>query len=288
MRSVLGTPSAATTFARDMPGEIVAVPCAERAAACATMIREINKRTSCSSSDADALKDRLEQRKAIGGAEQGVDRALGVRHHAEHIAARAHDPRDVAHRAVRVVRLLRLERARGVAEDHLAFALESVERLVVGAVASVAVRDRKYDLLTALVVRGEHRLGRFDAQVDGRTDELERGVAQQRAGKQSRLAGDLKPVAEADHGPTALSVLHDLAHDRAEARDRAGAQVVAVAEAAGEDDDVTPLQVVILVPEVDRFLAERLDDGLKGVVVAVGARERDDAELHEEVTSAIS
>src|SRR5688572_2294445 len=130
MRSVLGTPSAATTFARDMPGEIVAVPCAERTAACATMIREISKRTSCSSSDADALKDRLEQRKAIGGAEQGVDRALGVRHHAEHIAGRAHDSGDVAHRAVGVVRLLRLERARSIAEDHAAFALESVERLV--------------------------------------------------------------------------------------------------------------------------------------------------------------
>ena len=63
-------------------------------------------------------------------------------------------------------------------------------------------------------------------------------------------------------GRPALRVRDDLLHDRAEARDRAGAQIVAVAEAAGQDDDVAACEVVILVPEVDRLLAERVGDGV--------------------------
>src|SRR2546423_772239 len=77
-------------------------------------------------------------------------------------------------------------------------------------------------------------------------------------------------------------------HDRAEPRDRTGPEVIAVAESAGEDDDVTPLQVVILVPEIDGFFAECLDDAAVRVVVAVGAGESDDAELHGCDTDAIS
>ena len=73
-----------------------------------------------------------------------------------------------------------------------------------------------------------------------------------------------------------------------EARDGAGAQVVAVAEPARQDDDVAALQVVVLVPQQHGLFAERLDDRLEGVVVAVRAGEGDDAELHEGVTSAIS
>jgi hypothetical protein len=83
-------------------------------------------------------------------------------------------------------------------------------------------------------------------------------------------------------------VLHDFLHDRTEARDGAGPQIVAVAEPARQDDDVAPLQVVILVPQQHGLLAESLDDRLQRVVVAVRAGEGDDAELHDGVTSAIS
>ena len=41
----------------------------------------------------------------------------------------------------------------------------------------------------------------------------------------------------------------DLLHERREPRERAGAQVVAVGEAAGDDDRVDVLQVVVAVPQ---------------------------------------
>ena len=46
------------------------------------------------------------------------------------------------------------------------------------------------------------------------------------------------------------------------------------------------LQIVILVPEIDGLLAELLDDRLIRVVVAVGARKRDDAEFHHQASRA--
>ncbi len=97
----------------------------------------------------------------------------------------------------------------------------------------------------------KRRVGVLHAQRHHLAHELQRRVAQQRAGEEVGLAGDLESVADAEHGGAALGVRHDLAHDRAEAGDGAGAEIVAVAEAAGEDHDVDALQVVILVPEPD-------------------------------------
>ena len=50
------------------------------------------------------------------------------------------------------------------------------------------------------------------------------------------LTEDLETVADAEGGPPGLRVLDHGAHDRAEPRDRARAQVVAVGESAGPDD----------------------------------------------------
>ena len=58
-----------------------------------------------------------------------------------------------------------------------------------------------------------------------------------------------KPLQMREHRAAALGVRDDLLHDRAEARDGAGAQVVAVAESTRQDDDVAALQIVILVPQ---------------------------------------
>ena len=70
----------------------------------------------------------------------------------------------------------------------------------------------------------------------------------------------------------------DLDHDRREARERAGAQVVAVGEAAGDDDRVDALQVVVAVPEQHRVADPR--GRLQRVDLVAGAGELDDAELH--------
>src|SRR5437868_3857162 len=79
------------------------------------------------------------------------------------------------------------------------------------------------------------------------------------------LARDLEAVADGEHRPAALGERDHLLHDRAEASDRAGAQVVAVREAAGENHDVGALEVVVLVPQVRCLLAQRVGHGVVGV-----------------------
>ena len=67
-------------------------------------------------------------------------------------------------------------------------------------------------------------------------------------------------------------------HHRREPGDRAGAQIVAVGEAAGDDDRVDALQVTVAVPE-QLGVADPLS-GEQRVDVVTGAGEADDAELH--------
>ena len=171
-----------------------------------------------------------------------------------------------------------------VAEDHAAFGFEHVEGRIIRGVAAVAVGDRHAEQCALRGGVGEHRVGVLDAQRDGHRAELKARVAQQRAGQQAGFAGDLESVADADHGAATLRVGDDFFHDRREPRDGACAQVVTVTEAAGKDDDIRVLEVVILVPEEDGLLLEPLDDGEERVLVAVGAWERDDPYLHAAFT----
>ena len=71
-------------------------------------------------------------------------------------------------------------------------------------------------------------------------------------GEQPRLAQDLEAVADAEHEAAVAGEALDLDHDRREPRQRAGAQVVAVGEPAGDDHRVDALEVVVAVPEQDR------------------------------------
>ena len=63
-------------------------------------------------------------------------------------------------------------------------------------------------------------------------------VPRERAGEEPALGQDLEAVADAEDVAAARGVLRDGAHDRADLRDGAAAQVVAVAEAAGDRDEV--------------------------------------------------
>jgi hypothetical protein len=75
------------------------------------------------------------------------------------------------------------------------------------------------------------------------------GVADQTARQQVRLDEHLEAVADAEDGHALRRGILHLGHDRGEGRDRAGAQVVAVAEAAGQDERVDAVEVVRTVPE---------------------------------------
>src|SRR5205085_5245214 len=56
----------------------------------------------------------------------------------------------------------------------------------------------------------------------------------------------------------------------------------------GQDHHVAPAQVMILVPQVDRFFTESVHHGVVDVVIPVGAGESDDSRFHNVLTLAIS
>ena len=192
-------------------------------------------------------------------------------HQPEHVALAAAHPGDVALGAVGV--------ATGrVSEDDLAVCLHVVEyhlRRVIAA-RRVLDRDRQPRFRAA---RLRERSVVFDHHaIDLAADEAQSLVGQQRAGQQARLAEDLKAVADAEHEPALAGELGDGLHHRREARDRAHAQVVAIAEAAGHDHGIGAAQVALGVPE-QLCIPHPLRRQLRVDLVA-GAGEADDAELH--------
>ena len=119
-----------------------------------------------------------------------------------------------------------------------------------------------------------------DTEADGHTTVLERFVSHQRARQEVRLAEDLEAVADADDRLARLGVLDDGLHHRRKAGDRAGAKVVAVGEAAWEDDAIVRGEVGLAVPDEVSFVAHDVPQGVLRVVVAPGAGENDDGEAH--------
>ena len=69
-------------------------------------------------------------------------------------------------------------------------------------------------------------------------------------------------------------------HDGREAGYGAGSQVIPIAEASGEYDHLRVAQRGFLVPYEPHRLFEDILDGVVAVMVAIGAREDDDGELH--------
>src|SRR5687768_12652931 len=192
-----------------------------------------------------------------------------MRHQAEHVPGAADDARDVAHGAVGVPVPVGLAAARYIPEDDAPVALEAIERGFVGGIATVSVRDGHHQYLALLVAVREHRVAVLDAKTHRLADELERLVAEQRARQQPGFARNLKSVADAEERAAALRVRGDLGHDRTEAGDGTAAQVVTVTESAWKDDHIAAGEVVILVPQVDGFFTQLVDDRVIGVVIAV-------------------
>ena len=90
-----------------------------------------------------------------------------------------------------------------IAEGHAALAFEPVERRCVGLVIAVVVRDRDEDVLARIILRGEQALAVLDLQRHRPADEVEAGVAHQRARQKPRLGQHLEAVADAQHGHAA-------------------------------------------------------------------------------------
>ena len=104
-------------------------------------------------------------------------------------------------------------------------------------------------------------------------------------GSRPGLEQDLEAVADAEHRAAVRARTRATAvMIGREARDGAGAQVVAVREAAGQDDDVGALQARLLVPDELGVLAEHVLGRVVRVVIAVGAGKDDDGEFHDGFT----
>ena len=113
--------------------------------------------------------------------------------------------------------------------------------------------------------------------------EPERAVPQQRARHEAGLGEDLEAVADAQDEAALRGERRDAAHHRAEPGDDAGADVVAVGEAAGQDHGGDALERRLLVPQDDGFGAGHLER-VDRVAVAVAPREDDDADADRHVS----
>src|SRR5262249_43523276 len=105
-------------------------------------------------------------------------------------------------------------------------------------------------------------------------------VAQHRARQQTALEQNLKPVADTKDGAAFGGKLHDRFHDWREPRDRAGAQVIAVREPAGQDDEIRAAERRVLVPDEWRIQPQHVLGRVIGVVIAVGSWKNDDRNFH--------
>src|SRR5262249_59842286 len=95
------------------------------------------------------------------------------------------------------------------------------------------------------------------------------------------VAQDLEAVARPEHDATARSELRQHFHDGRASRDRAGAQVIAVGEPAGQDHAIEIVERTVAVPDVADGLVEHFGDDVMEVAVAPRPGEHDHAELHD-------
>ena len=195
---------------------------------CSTVRSAVTRHVSTGSRNADL--ERLEEELSVGAAEQAsaARSGWGIRPKTF--------PRALAMPAMSSCEPFGLAVGRdvavaiAVAQDHAARRRQvrrSCPRRARSAAAAPARRGtRCVNGVSVRSTRHQHPLGA----------ELQRRVAQHGAWQQASLEQHLEAVADAQHQAAARGEPLDAGHDRREARDRAGAQMVAVGEAAGQDD----------------------------------------------------
>ena len=109
---------------------------------------------------------------------------------------------------------------------------------------------------------------------------MQRGVAHQRARKELRLGQDLEAVADAKHRHAAIRLLSHRAHDRRMRGHRAGAQIIAIGEAARQHDQIHGRKLRLPMPDHHRLHARDLFERHRDVAVAIRSREYDDSAFH--------
>src|SRR6476659_4735059 len=105
-------------------------------------------------------------------------------------------------------------------------------------------------------------------------------VPNERAWQESDLTQDLETIAGADHQFSVARFVHDAAHDRGEARDRAASQIIAKGEPTRTNDRVEAGQRRLLVPDVLGANARNPVQRRHATLVAIRTRELDHRKFH--------
>ena len=215
----------------------------------------------------------------VVAAEQRFAGAFGMRHQAGHVAAFVADARDVLQRAVGIRGVGQVSGRVAVLPQDLVVGLEFRERGFVGKIAAFAVRDGHAQNFPRRNLARERRIVRGGLEENIFAMELQIAVANERAGQQAGFGEDLKAVADAEDQAAVVGELFHGLHHRAEPRDRAAAQIIAVAETAGDDDAVGVAERGVLVPDEPGGMAEQAD-GVDGVLVTVARGKLEDGKIH--------
>ena len=125
---------------------------------------------------------------------------------------------------------------------------------------------------------GERAAAAEHLELDLPGGEAQVGVDEQRAGEQTRLAENLKAVADPQHEAAVTGERDHGLHRGREARDRPRAQVVAVGEAAWDDDRVGPFEVAVGVP--DQLGVAHAAGGVQRIDLIARSGKLQDPELH--------
>ena len=126
----------------------------------------------------------------------------------------------------------------------------------------------------------ERRIGGDRFQENMFATKLQRTIANERARQQPGFAEDLETVANAKHQASLRGeTLHRL-HHRAEPRDGARAQVVAVAESAGNNHGIGVTERSFLMPDESGRMAEDIAQDMHRVLVAIRSRKLENGEVH--------
>ena len=158
--------------------------------------------------------------------------AFGMWHQAGHIALFIADAGDVLQRAVRIRTVGQVSGRVAVLPKDLVVGLELRQRFFIGKIATFAVGDGHAQDFPRRNLARERRIVRGGLEENIFAVELQVAVADERAGQQSRFGEHLKAVADAENEAAVVGELFHGLHHGAEPRNRAAAQIIAVAKAA--------------------------------------------------------
>ena len=186
-----------------------------------------------------------EQHRAVSTSMCRFGGALWMRHQAEYPTVRAQNARDVRRRSIGIV---------NIGERDPVFSLKAFDQVRIRKEVSVVMRDGKHNLQVFPVFGGECAVRGGDVKALRPANIPLSGVSKQGSGKNARFRQNLEAVADTEGEAASVCMGDQGPADRRPGRDSAAAEIVTVAETAGNTDDVCSRGQIGL-PVPDQFHA---------------------------------